>query len=100
LSIGNPVLVGDGCEILQISPDDYRAIWNTGEILDVTKQGANLDLSSQLSGLDSLSPMEGLLSSELDPDRWRVTGAASLLNPAPEPFTLTSSGSESASLHF
>jgi len=33
--------------------------------------------------------MEGLLSTELNPDAWRVTGAASLLSPVPEPSTLT-----------
>jgi hypothetical protein len=33
--------------------------------------------------------MEGLLGSELDPDRWRVIGAASLFIPVPEPSTLT-----------
>ena len=58
-------------------------------MLDVMNQGTYLDLSSQLSWIDLLGPMEGLLSSELDPDRWRVTGAASLFNPVPEPSTLT-----------
>ena len=33
--------------------------------------------------------MEGLLSSEFDPDRWRMTGVASLFSPVPEPSTLT-----------
>jgi hypothetical protein len=32
--------------------------------------------------------MEGLLSSELDPDAWRMTGATSLLDPVPEPWGL------------
>ena len=38
--------------------------------------------------------MEGLLSSDLNPDAWRVTDAASLLNDVPEPgaFTLLSTG--------
>ena len=84
-----PRSIGNGCEILENSPNDYRLIWNTGEMLDVINQGTYLDLSSQLSWLDLLGPMEGLLSSELDPDRWRVIGAASLFSPVPEPSTLT-----------
>ena len=32
--------------------------------------------------------MEGLLSSDLNPDLWRVTAATSLLDPVPEPGTL------------
>jgi len=38
--------------------------------------------------------MEGRLSSDLNPDAWRVTDAASLLNDVPEPgaFTLLSTG--------
>src|SRR3954449_9501704 len=88
LSGGGSRPIGDGCELLEISSNDYRLIWNTGEILDVTNQGTYLDLSTQLSPLDLLGPMEGLLSSELDPDRWRVIGAASLFTPVPEPSTL------------
>ena len=89
LSVGSSRSIGNGCEILENSPNDYRLIWNTGEMLDVTNQGTYLDLSSQLSSLDLLGPMEGLLGSELDPDRWRVIGAASLFTPVPEPSTLT-----------
>jgi hypothetical protein len=89
LSTGSPVPIGDGCEVLQNSPNNYRLIWNTGEMLDVTNQGTYLDLASQLSSLDLLGSMEGLLSSELDPDHWRVIGTASLFTPVPEPSTLT-----------
>jgi von Willebrand factor type D domain/PEP-CTERM motif len=89
LSVGGSRSIGNGCEVLEISPNDYRLIWNTGEMLDVINQGTYLDLSSQLSWLDLLGPMEGLLSSEFDPDRWRVAGADSLFSPVPEPSSLT-----------
>lgn len=88
LSVGSPVLTSGGCEIEQVSANDYRLIWNTGEVLDVINQGTYLDLSSQLSWLDLLGSMEGLLSSDLNPDAWRVTGAASLFSAVPEPSTL------------
>lgn len=56
-------------------------------MLDVTDKGTYLDLSSRLSWIDELGPMEGLLSSDLNPDLWRVTAATSLLD-VPEPGTL------------
>jgi len=89
LSTDSPALIGKGCEVLQISPNHDRVIWNTGEMLDVTDNGTYLDLSSQLSWIDGLGSMEGLLSSDLNPDAWRVTDAASLLNDVPEPGTVT-----------
>ncbi|HLO05697.1 MAG TPA: VWD domain-containing protein [Terriglobales bacterium] len=89
LSIGNPFLTADGCVISALSEKGYQVAWNTGEILEVTDKGKYLNLSSELSWISQLSPMEGLLSSKLDPDRWRVTGADSLFNPVPEPSTLT-----------
>src|SRR3954471_20148269 len=88
LSVGSPVLTSGGCEIEKVSAKDYRLIWNTGEVLDVINQGTYLDLSSQLSWLDLFGSMQGLLSSDLAPDAWRVTGAASLFSPVPEPSTL------------
>ena len=96
MSIAAPVLTLGACKIVELSPEHYQVVWDTGEILDVTDNFAQrdgmsasyLDLSSQLSWIDALGSMEGLLSSELDPDRWRVIGAASLFTPVPEPSTL------------
>jgi hypothetical protein len=76
------------CEIREPSPEHYKVIWDTGEVLDVTNNGTYLDLSSSLSWIDGLGSIEGLLSSELNPDAWRVTGAASLFD-VPEPGTLS-----------
>jgi hypothetical protein len=89
LSVASPVLTLGTCKIDELSPEHYQVVWNTGEMLDVTNDGTYLDLSSQLSWIDGLGSMEGLLSSALNPDAWRVTGAASLFDPVPEPGTLT-----------
>jgi uncharacterized membrane protein len=89
LSADNPVLTLGTCKIDELSPEHYQVVWDTGEILDVTNNGTYLDLSSQLSWIDGLGSMEGLLSSDFNPDAWRVIGAASLFAPVPEPGTLT-----------
>jgi probable HAF family extracellular repeat protein len=89
LSVVSPVLTLGTCKIDELSPEHYQVFWDTGEMLDVTDNGTYLDLSSQLSWIDGLGPMEGLLSTDLSPDLWRVTGAASLFDPVPEPGTLT-----------
>jgi PEP-CTERM motif-containing protein len=89
LSVDNPALTLGACAVFELSPEHYQVVWNTGEMLDVIDNDTYLDLSSQLSWLDGLGSMEGLLSSELNPDLWRVTGAASLFDPVPEPGTLT-----------
>jgi PEP-CTERM motif len=88
LSIASPVLTLGTCKIDELSPEHYQVVWNTGEMLDVTNTGSYLDLSSELSWIDGLGSMEGLLSSDLSPDLWRVTAATSLLDPVPEPGTL------------
>ena len=81
------------CNIDELSPEHYRVAWDTGEVLDVVNVagsfGSYLDLSSLLSWIDTLGSMEGLLSSDLNPDAWRMTDAASLLNDVPEPGTFT-----------
>src|SRR5260370_42433182 len=69
------------------APDLTGQQW--GEMLDVTDTATSLDLSSPLSWIDGLGSVEGLLSSDLSPDLWRVTAATSLLDPVPEPGTLT-----------
>jgi uncharacterized membrane protein len=97
LSIASPVLTLGACKIVELSPEHYQVFWNTGEMLDVTSNFAQqdgmsayyLDLSSQLSWIDGLGSIEGLLSSDLNPDAWRVTAATSLLDPIPEPDSLT-----------
>jgi probable HAF family extracellular repeat protein len=89
LSAANTVLNLGSCQIDELSPDHYQVVWSTGEMLDVTDNGTYLDLSSQLSWIDGLGSMEGLLSSDLNPDLWRVIGATSLLDPVPEPGTFT-----------
>lgn len=88
LSVENPITLG-GCKIIELSNSSYQVVWDAGEILDVTNNGTYLDVNFWLSPNDGPGSMEGLLSSDLDPDRWRVTGAASLLAPIPEPSTLT-----------
>jgi hypothetical protein len=89
LSAVNPRLTLGGCELIELSSESYEAIWNTGEILYVTDAGTYLNISSSLSWIDQLGSVEGLLSSDLNPDLWRVTAATSLLDPIPEPGTLT-----------
>ena len=88
LSVASSDLVLGTCEIRELSPDNYKVIWDTGEVLEVTNNDTYLDLLSSLSWIDGLGPIEGLLSSELNPDAWRVTGAASLFD-VPEPGTLS-----------
>jgi PEP-CTERM motif len=83
-----PVLTLGTCKIDELSTEHYQVVWNTGEMLDVTNNGTYLDLSSQLSWIDGLGSMKGLLSSDINPDAWRVTGAASQFDPVPEPGTL------------
>ena len=89
LSVASPVLNLGSWKIDELSPEHYQVFWATGEMLDVTDNGTYLDLSSQLSWIDELGSVEGLLSSDVNPDAWRVTGASSLLDPVPEPGTLT-----------
>jgi PEP-CTERM motif-containing protein/VWD domain-containing protein len=86
-SANNPVLTLDGCEVVELAPVRYRVVWDTGEILDVTNTGTYLDLSSWLSWIDGPGSVEGPLSSDVNPDAWRVT-EGSLLDPVPEPGTL------------
>ena len=87
MSVDNPTLTLGAGVIFELSSEHYQVFWNTGEMLDVTNNGTYLDLSSQLSWIDGLGSMEGLLSSSLNPDAWRLTGVNSLLNDVPEPGT-------------
>ena len=115
LSVDNPFLILDGGSIIELSPTDYRVIWNTGEILDVTNHGYYLNVASSLSLADGPGSVEGLLGSAsgqnsdfrlpdgaiLDPklspsdldgvfaDAWRVTDATSLLDYGPGQTTAT-----------
>jgi hypothetical protein len=58
--------------------------------LDVTDNGTYLDLSSSLSWIDGLGSMEGLLTSDINPDAWRVTeGSLFETDPVPEPAALS-----------
>jgi hypothetical protein len=111
----NPALSLGVGRIIQLSPDHYQVIWNTGEILDVTNAGSLLNETVWLSPTDGPGSIEGLLGSDsgwssdfqladgtfLDPristndlygvfaDTWRVTDAISLLGEVSEPGTLT-----------
>jgi len=109
----NPVLSLGAGRIVQLSPDHYQVIWNTGEILDVTNTGSFLNETAWLSATDGPGSVEGLLGRDsgwstdfqladgtfLDPriflygafpdTYWRVTDTVSLLNDVPEPGTLT-----------
>jgi uncharacterized membrane protein len=88
LSVGDSGLALGACKIFEPSSEQYQLVWETGETLDVTDYGTWLAVSSQLASIDGLGSVEGLLSSEIDPDRWRVTGTASLFDPVPEPSSL------------
>jgi hypothetical protein len=88
LSVDKPVLSIGACKITELSNSSYQVDWDTGETLDVINNATYLDLSSSLSWIDGLGSIEGLLSSELNPDAWRVTGTALLFDPVPEPSTL------------
>ena len=88
LSVGDSGLALGACKIFESSPNQYQLVWDTGETSDITDYGTWLAVSSQLSSIDGLGSVQGLLSSDLDPDRWRVIGTASLFDPVPEPSSL------------
>ena len=88
LSADGPALTVGNCKIFEPSAGHYELVWDTGETLDVTDNSTYLDVSSQLSSIDGLGAVEGLLTTELDPDRWRLTGTSSLFDPVPEPSSL------------
>src|SRR5207253_400531 len=66
LLVSNSVLTLDAGRIIKLSPEHYRVIWNTGEILDVTINGAELDVTASLSSMDGSGSVEGLLGSDSD----------------------------------
>ena len=86
LSVGSPVSVVGG-KVFEVSPKQFQVVWDTGETMNVTNYGTWLGVSTQLSSIDRRGSVEGLLSSNIHPDAWRVTDAASLFN-FPEPSTL------------
>src|SRR5262249_37980938 len=88
LGIASPVLAPGTCKIYELSPEHYKLVWDTGELLDVVNNGTYIDLRSSLPWDYELASMEGLLSSDVNPDRWRVT-EGSLFDPVPEPTTLS-----------
>jgi hypothetical protein len=89
LGIARPVLALGSCTIHETSPEHYKVVWDTGEILDITNNnGTYLDLSSSLSWIDELGSMEGLLATDINPDAWRMT-EGSLFDPVPEPTTFS-----------
>ncbi len=91
LSLANPTLNLDGCMITERSANSWEAVWDTGEILDITNNSRNyLNLSSWYSPFLGPGSVEGLLSSSDNPEAWRIDAAASLFATAvPEPATLT-----------
>jgi probable HAF family extracellular repeat protein len=88
LSVGGSGLAVGACKILEPSSMEYQVVWDTGETLDISDYGTWLAVSSQLSSIDGPGSVDGLLSSEVDPDRWRRMGTASLFDPVPEPSSL------------
>ena len=97
LSVGGSASVGGACKIVEVSPKQYQAVWDTGETLDVTDNGASLTVSTQLSSIDGSGSVDGLLDSNVNPDAWRVTDANSLFD-TPEPATLVLLGAGLAGL--
>jgi probable HAF family extracellular repeat protein len=116
-SAATGVITLDAGRIEEISPNDYRVVWDTGETLDVTDAVSHLDLTISLSPKDGPGSVEGLLGTDsgwdsdfqlpngtvLGPqlsisdidgefaDAWRVTDASSLFDATdvPEPGTMT-----------
>jgi hypothetical protein len=106
LSATNSVLALSGGALVETSPDSYRVIWNTGEVLDVTNNGSYLGLTTTLGPNDGPGSVKGLLGSDSGQandfqlsngtvlpqplaasdlygayaDAWRVTDANSVLN--------------------
>ena len=118
LSAANPTLALNGGRIVELSPNEYQVIWDTGEVLDVINAGSYLNVTFPHSPNVGPGSVEGLLGSDtgwdtdfrladgtlLDPqistsdldgifaDSWRVTDATSLFDSStavPEPTTLT-----------
>ena len=106
LSATNAVVPLTGGAVIETSPDSYRVIWNTGEVLDVTDNGSYLSLSTSLAPGAGAGSVVGLLGSDSGQandfqlangtvipqplasmdlygafaDAWRVTQASSLLD--------------------
>jgi probable HAF family extracellular repeat protein len=117
LSADNRVIALAAGQIVEISPNDYQVVWDTGETLDITDAGPCLNVTAALSPKDGPGSVEGLLGSDsgwdsdfqlpngtiLDPqislsdidnvfaDAWRVTDATSLFDATdvPEPPSLS-----------
>jgi hypothetical protein len=90
LNHDHPIRTLGSCGIAELSNNSYEVDWNTGEILDITDNGTYLHLSSSLSWIDGLGSMEGLLTSDINPDAWRVTeGSLFETDPVPEPAALS-----------
>jgi probable HAF family extracellular repeat protein len=117
LSADHRVIALAAGQIVEISPNDFQVIWDTGETLEVTDAGPCLDVTASLSSKDGPGSVEGLLGSDsgwdsdfqlpngtiLDPqistseldsvfaDAWRVTDATSLFDAmdVPEPPSLS-----------
>ena len=106
LSADKSSLTMEGGRIVQLSPNEFEVIWDTGEILKVTNEGSYLNVTFPHSASIGPGLVEGLLGSDtgwnsdfrladgtiLDPqismndlygvfaDAWRVTDAASLFD--------------------
>ena len=91
LSVANPTLLLGGCTITERSANSWEAVWDTGEILDITNSSYNyLNLSSWYAPFLGPGSVEGLLTDSDNPDAWRVADAVSLFAAVvPEPASLT-----------
>ena len=58
----NPSLALGGCQLIELSPETYEAIWNTGEILYVTDAGTYSIYRPRFHGLMGWAPWKDSLA--------------------------------------
>ena len=117
LSAANPVQQLSGGQLTEVSPDEFRLTWNSGESLDVTDAGLYLNDSVTLPESDGPGSVQGLLGGDSGQandfqladgtvlqkpgvsqvlgefaNDWQVTPATSLLGNTPMQFIYSDGG--------